>query len=134
MDRDRDQEHEAGHDELPLHVDAEEKHPVVDTADDQATEDPVERLAPAAEEAGAADDPPRNAKEDELTTVDVVRHPAEIRGVEKAADARRERGENEAPGHDPPHLDAGPPGRLTIASDGIHVAPEFRLPEEHRIN
>ncbi len=49
VDGDSHDEHEPGDDELPLHGEAEQEHPVVDATDDQAAEDAVDHPSSAAE-------------------------------------------------------------------------------------
>src|ERR1035441_4811459 len=91
----------------------EQSHAVDDAADDEPTEDAVDGLAPAAEEAGAADDGGGDRVEDELTAIRLVGAvlTVEERAEQDAGDARGDRGENEGPGADGGQFDTGSPCR-----------------------
>ena len=66
-------------------------HAVVDGGDHEAAEHGVDRLAPAAEQAGPADDRGGDRVEHERAAVEGGRHRPQPRGVDDAGDAGGER-------------------------------------------
>src|SRR5438309_8029605 len=121
VDRDRGQEDQARDDVFPLHGKAHQEHAVVDAADHQAAKHAVEGLAPAAEEARAADDRRGDRVEDVLPALDVVRHAAEERRVQKHADPCREGTERKRRGADQGEVDAGAARGFRVAADRVDV-------------
>src|SRR5207245_2009968 len=122
IDGDRGEEDQARDDVLPLHRKAHEEHAVVDAADDQAAQHSVKRLAPAAEEARAADDRRGDRIEDVLPALDVVRHAAEERRVQKHPDPCGEGAEGECRRADQGEVDAGAARGFRVAADRVDVA------------
>src|SRR5579872_5258218 len=121
VDRDRGKQNEPGHDVLVLEPQPLQVHAVVDSADHEAAQDAVERLAAAAHEAGASDDRRRHGIKDVLAALHVVRHPAEERGVKKHRDACRDGAQGERDRAHDRKVDAGSPGRLRVTPDGVDV-------------
>src|SRR5207302_9946754 len=121
VDRDRGQEDQARDDVFPLHGKAHQEHAVVDAADHQAAQHAVEGLAPAAEEARAADYRRGDRVEDVLPALDVVRHAAKERRVQKHADPCREGTERKRRGADQGEVDAGAARGFRVAADRVDV-------------
>ena len=125
---DGEHDDDADDDRLQERVDVEQVHAVADHADHQRADQRVGDVAPAAEEAGAADD--HRGDRVELGQVAGRRRA----GVEPARrDDRGDAGQQAAQHVDRdehrPHRDAGAAGRLRVAADGVDPAtPHQRVP------
>src|SRR6516164_1610653 len=122
-------EHDARHDVLQRRgqlTQAEKGHAVGDGADEEAAENTVDRLTPAAEEADPADDGGGHRVQDELTGVCRIGAVlTEEKGAEQyAAEAGGRGAQREGPGADGGEADAGAAGRFGVATDGVDVAAE----------
>src|SRR5215467_1807644 len=126
IDGRRREKHRGDHDVNPPARHAKQVEAVVDGTDDEAAQDAVDGLAPAAEEAGATDDG-RGHRQQHVAVggLDDVRGQRDLpRGEQHAGDPRGQGGEDEAPGSDGGKADPGSPRRLRVAADGVHVAAE----------
>src|SRR5579862_608436 len=112
----------------------EKGHAVGDAADEEAAENAVDGLTPAAEEADAADDGGGDGVQDELTGVGRIGAVLAVEeGTEQdAAEAGGRRAQREGPRTDPDQADAGAPGGLGVAADGVNVAAEAGPLEQDR--
>src|SRR5215472_3437307 len=113
---------------------AEKGHAVGNSADEQAAENTVDCLTPAAEEADPADDGCGDRVQDELAGVcGIGAVLTEEEGPEQyAAEACGRRAQCEGPGADGGEADAGAAGRFRVAADGIDVAAEAGPLEQDR--
>src|SRR5262252_2336256 len=132
-----DDEHDARHDVLQRRgqlTQAEKGHAVGDGADQEAAENTVDWLAPAAEEADPADDGGGHRVQDELTGVCRIGAVlTEEKGTEQyAAEGGGRRAKREGPGADGGEADAGAAGRFGAATDGVDVAAEAGPLEQER--
>src|SRR5579862_5894624 len=110
----------------------EKGHAVGDAADEEAAENAVDGLTPAAEEADPADDGGGDGVQDELTGVGRIGAVLTVeKGAEQdAAETGGRRAQREGPGAHAGQADAGAAGRLGVPADGIQVAAEAG-PLEH---
>src|SRR5215469_9133838 len=132
-----DDEHAARHDVLQRRgqlTQAEQGHAVGDGADEEAAENTVDWLTPAAEEADPADDGCGHRVQDELTGVCRIGAVlTEEKGTEQyAAEAGGGRAKREGPGADGGEADAGAAGSFGVATDGVDVAAETGPLEQER--
>ena len=86
----------------------------------------MDHLAAAAEQAGSGQNHRRDGIEDELTTIDVAGHAAEIGGIQQEPDARGEGADDETQGSDGGKIDAGPARCFGISPDSVDVTPKPR--------
>src|SRR5260370_23705484 len=131
------QEHAAWQDVLQRRrktTQVEQRYAVGDAADEEAAENTVECLTPAAEEADPADDGGGDGVQDKLTGVCRIGAVLTVEeGTEQdAAESGGRRAQREGPGADADDVDAGAAGRLGGAADGIEVAAEADPPEHER--
>src|SRR5215472_4578892 len=115
-----DDEHDARHDVLQRRgqlTQAQQGYAVGDGADEEAAENTVDRLTPAAEEADPADDGGGHRVQDELTGFGRI-----------GAVLTEEKGTEQYGGE----ADAGAAGRFGVAADGVDVAAEARPLEQER--
>ena len=126
VERDGREQDDAGHDvDRPRRVTTDIQ-AVRDRRDDERAEQGAAHLAPAPEQAHAADDRGRDRVEQERAASDVQVHGLETRREDDPADAGHDPGDHE---HENPHardVDAGAPRRLGVAADRVDVAPEGR--------
>src|SRR5215469_7031540 len=112
---------------------AEKGHAIGDGADHYAAKNSVDRLAPAAEQAHAADDGGGNRVQNDLTWVCGI---GAVLTVEKGtkqdpAQAGGRRAQGEGPDAYRGQADAGAAGRFGITTDGVDVAAEAGPLQQH---
>src|SRR5215472_16720934 len=112
----------------------EKGHAVGNAADEQAAENTVDCLTPAAEEADPADDGGGDRVQDELAGVcGIGAVLTEEKGAEQyAAETGGRRAQREGPRADGGETDAGAAGRFGVAADGVDVAAEAGPLEHNR--
>src|SRR5215475_2085826 len=123
IDGHRREQHRGDHDVNPPARYAEQVEAVVDGTDDEAAQDAVDGLAPAAEEAGATDDGRGHGQQYvAVGGLDDVGGQRDLpRGEQNAGDPGGQGGEDEGPGSDGGQADPGSPRRLGVAPDGVDV-------------
>src|ERR1700733_5411922 len=136
VDGDGGEQDDRGPDVLRGGAQAEQLQAVVDHGDDDPAEDRAQHLAAPAEQAGAADDRGGDGVQDVVAARDAGGDRAEVGGVDDAHDARRQPAQREREDPDPAQVDAGSPGRLGVAADGVDVpaepgAAEQEAPGDH---
>src|SRR5579862_8228243 len=102
----------------------EKGHAVGDAADEEAAENAVDGLTPAAEEADAADDGGGDGVQDELAGVGRIGAVLTVEeGTEQdAAEGGGRRAQRETPDADLGEANAGAAGGFRVAADRVHVA------------
>src|SRR5215475_11809511 len=113
-----------GPDVLRSRTKPEKLQAVVDHGDHQPAEYRAEHPAAAAKEAHPTDDGGRHGVQNVLAALEVAGHAAQVGGVDDAADAGGQTAQHERGDPDPAQVDAGPPGCLCIAADGVDVPAE----------
>src|SRR5580700_9842521 len=124
VDGDGDEQDRGGPDVLGRGAQAEQFQAVVDHGHDDPAEDRAHHLAPAAEQAGAADHRGGHREQDVVPALDVGGDRAEVGGEDDAHDAGGQPGQGEGDDPDPVQVDARAPGRLGVAADGVDVPAE----------
>src|ERR1700678_478088 len=84
----------------------------------------MNRLAAAAEQAGAADDRRRDAIEHQRAAVQIGRHRPQPRGVDQPRYAAHESRDHEHPDADALDGNAGPPRGFGVAADRVDIGAE----------
>src|SRR5271170_1305283 len=126
VDQHGNDDHRAHRDELPERLDIDEHQTILDDRDDEGAGDRPRDIARTAEQAGAADHN-RGDGVEQQGLARLRRAGGEATGVERARDARHDRGEEIDLHRQRADVDAGATRRRLARAHRVSVLPELRL-------